>query len=94
MMRFLSLLLLGMCHCVVSGLVAMTVMRVLLFVLHVCMMRKCGNGGVVVSAGHVCGTPGSGIVYSADDVLGMSVVCMMRGLGGVCEMCMLFGSGR
>ena len=37
---------------------------------------------VVVSAGHVGGTRGSGIVSSAVVVLGM------RGVGGVCEMCM------
>ena len=52
----------------------MTVIRVLLFVLQVCMMRECeddcnagvGNGGgvVVVSAGHVGGSRGSGIVYA------------------------------
>ena len=65
MMRFISLLLLGMCPCVVSvvmwssvcevvvlyvdAVVAVTVMRVLLFVLHVCMLRECegdGNAGV------------------------------------------------
>ena len=56
MMRFLSLLLLGLCACVVSvvicsvcefvlvpyvdGMVAMTVMCVLLFVLHVCMLLR------------------------------------------------------
>ena len=45
---------------------------------------------VVVSAGHeyVGGTRGSGIVYSTADMLGMSVVHGMRGVGGVCEMCM------
>ena len=42
---------------------------------------------VVVSAGHVDGTRGSGIVSSAADVLGVSVVRGMRGVGGVCEMC-------
>ena len=34
------------------------------------------------------GTHGSGIVSSAADVLWMSVVSVMRGIGGVCEMCM------
>ena len=38
----------------------MTVMRVLLFVLHVCMLRECEGDGhagvVVVSSGHVGGT--------------------------------------
>ena len=31
----------------------------------------CGDGGVVVSAGHASGTHGSGIVSSAADVLGI-----------------------
>ena len=39
------------------------------------------------------GTRGSGIVSSAADVLGMSVVCGMRGVGGVCEMCMCLARG-
>ena len=41
---------------------------------------------VVVRAGHeyVGGTHGSGIVSSAADVLGMSAVRGMRGVGGVC----------
>ena len=44
---------------------------------------------VVVSAGHeyVGGTHASGNVYSAADV------CGMRGIGGVCEMCMYFARG-
>ena len=46
----------------------------------------------MVSTGHVRGTRGSGIVSSTDDVLWMSVVCGMRGLGGLCEMC-LAGDG-
>ena len=39
-----------------------------------------GDGGVevVVSAGHVGGTGGSGIVSSASDVLGMTVVRELR----------------
>ena len=51
-------------------------------------------GGVVaVSAGHehAGGTCGSGIVSSAADVLGMSVVLGMRGVGGVHEMCLARG---
>ena len=40
---------------------------------------------VVVSAGHVGGSRGSGIVSSAADVLWMSVVRGMRGVGGVCR---------
>ena len=79
------------CMCVV------TVMRVLLFVLHVCILRGCqgdgnagvGDGGsvVVVSAGNVGGIRGSGIVSSAADLLGM------RGVGGVCEICMCLARG-
>ena len=63
-----------------DAVVAVTVMCVLLFVLHVCILRDFegarvmemlvwGGGGVVVvvvSAGHVGGTRGSGIVSSAD----------------------------
>ena len=77
-----------------DAVVAVTVIRV---VLHVCMLRGCegdGNAGVgdrggvvVVSAGHMGGTGGSGIVSSADDVL------WMRGGGGVCEMCMCLARG-
>ena len=42
----------------------------------------------MVSAWHVGGTRGSDIVSSAADVLWMSVVRGVRGVGGVCEMCM------
>ena len=69
----------------VDAVVAVTVMRVLLFVLRVCMLREYegdGNAGVVVV------TRGSGIVSSAAVVLGMSVVRGMRGVGELCEMCM------
>ena len=50
---------------------------------------------VEVNAGHeyVDGTRGSGIVSSASDMLGMSVVRGMNGLGGVCEMCMCLTRG-
>ena len=41
----------------------------------------------MVSAGHVGGTRGSGIVSSAADVL------WMRGVGGLCEMCMCLALG-
>ena len=47
----------------------------------------------MVSAGHVGGTRGSGIVSSVTDVLWMSVVRRMRGIGGVCEMCMCLARG-
>ena len=45
----------------------------------------------MVSAGHVGGTGGSGIVSSAADVLWTNVVRGMRGVGGVCEMCLARG---
>ena len=48
---------------------------------------------VWVSAGHVCCTRRSGIVSSAADVLGMSVVRGIGGIGGVCEMCMCLARG-
>ena len=47
----------------------------------------------MVSAGHVDGTRGSGIVSTAADVLWMNVVRGMRGIGGVCEMCMCLARG-
>ena len=47
----------------------------------------------MVSAGHVGGTRGSGIVSSAADVLWMSVVRGMRGVGGFCEMYMCLARG-
>ena len=57
MMRFLSLLLLGLCVCevvvvpyVVRGVVAVTVMHVLLFVLHVCVLWE-GDGSAGVGSG-------------------------------------------
>ena len=46
---------------------------------------------VVVSAGHVGSTRGSGIVSSAADVLWMSVVPGVRGVGGVC-VCVWLGA--
>ena len=68
-------------------------MRVLLFVLDVSMLRGCedddnaavGDGGVFAgSVGHayVGSTGGSDIVYSEANVLVMSVVRGMRGVGG------------
>ena len=73
---------------------AVPVMHVLLFALHACMLRECegdrnagvgDRGVVVVSAGHVVGTRGSGIVSS--------VVRGMRGVDGVCGMCMCLARG-
>ena len=48
---------------------------------------------VVVSVGHVGGTSDPGSMSSAADVLWMSVVRGMRGVGGVCEMCMCLARG-
>ena len=47
----------------------------------------------MVSAGHESCTRGSGLVSSASDVLLMSVGRGMRGVGGVCEMCMCLARG-
>ena len=47
----------------------------------------------MVSAGHVGDTRGSGIVSSAGDVLWMSVVRGVRGVGEVCKMCMCLARG-
>ena len=50
---------------------------------------------VAVSAGHeyVGGTRGSGIVSNANNVLWISVVRGMRGIGGLCEnVCLAWGS--
>ena len=52
-------------------------------------------GVIVVSAWHeyVGGTHSSDSVCIAADVIGMSVVHGMRGVGGVCEMCMCLARG-
>ena len=47
----------------------------------------------MVSAGYVGGTRGSCSVPGAADVLGMSVVREMRGIGGMCKMCMCLDIG-
>ena len=56
-----------------------------------------GDGGgvfvVIVWHDYVRGTRGSVIVSIAADVQGMSVVPGMRGVGGVCEMCMCLARG-
>ena len=52
-------------------------MHVLLFVLHVCMLRECqgdGNAGVVAVSAYMGGTRGSGVLSTACDVLEMSEV--------------------
>ena len=65
--------------------VVVTVMCALLFVLYVCMLRGCEGddnaGVVVVSAGHVGGTHGLGIVSSTADLLWISMVHGVRGVG-------------
>ena len=53
----------------VDAVVAVSVMRVLLFVLRVCMLRECDGPRLtvisgVVSAGHVGGTRRSGTVFT------------------------------
>ena len=83
---------------------AVIVMRVLLFVLHVCIMREServhgnagvghGGGVVVMSAVHVGGTCGSSFVSIADDVLWTCVLHGIIGVGGVCKMCMCLARG-
>ena len=47
----------------------------------------------MVSAVHMGGTRGSGTVSSAADVLWMSMVRGVRGVGGLCEMCMCLTRG-
>ena len=47
----------------------------------------------MVSAGHVGGTRGQGMVSSAADVLWICVVRGMSGVDGVCEMCMCLARG-
>ena len=50
-----------------------------------------GSGGDVVAlSACMCGTRGSGVLSSTGDVLEMSVV---RGVGGVCDMCMCLARG-
>ena len=50
-------------------------------------MRGCGNAGVVAVSAYMGGT---GVLASACDVLEMSVV---RGVGGVGDMCMCLDRG-
>ena len=77
-----------------SAVAAVTVMHVLLFVLHVCVLGECEGarvtamlvwvrGGVVAVSACMSGGCGSGVLSSTGDVLEMSVV---RGVGGVCDM--------
>ena len=46
-----------------------------------------------MNAGHLGGLRGSGIVYSAADMIWMSLVRGMTGVGGVCEICMCLAQG-
>ena len=73
----------------VDAVVAVTVMHVLLFVLHVCMLRECE--GAWVTAMLLWGME-EVWVSSAADMLWMSVVCEMRGLGRVCAMCLAWAA--
>ena len=87
--------------------VAVTVMCALLFLFYVYMLRKCegdgnadvgaGGGVFVVSSGcrYRCGTCGSGVVSTANDVLELSVVRGVRGVDGVCvrSISVWFGAG-
>ena len=87
--------------------VSVTVMRVLLFVLHVCILRECEDARVTAMlvwgrkrcgcgecrTGNVGDTRRSGIVSSTADVLVMSVWHGIREVGGVCEMCMCVALG-
>ena len=78
--------------------------NVLLFVLHVYMLRECEGTRVMamlVWGKGICGcgecmggTRGSGVVSSADDVLEMSVVRGVRGGGGCAKcVCVWLGTG-
>ena len=87
---------------VVGAVVVVTVMHVPLFVLHVCFAARLlgcegdGNagvgsgGGVVAVSAYMAFTCGSGVLASACGMLEMSVV---RGVGGVCDMCMCLDRG-
>ena len=80
----------------VSAVVSVTVIRVLLFVWDVSVLRECksdGNAGVravgcvvtlSVGCDYMGSTCGSGIVSSTYE-------CGVRGVGGVCEICMCLG---
>ena len=84
--------------------VVVAVMRVLFFVLHVCMLRECeGDGNAVLGPAEVWLWLVRGVsiwrytwfrfVSTADDVIGMSVVRGVRVVGGVCEICMCLAWG-
>ena len=51
---------------------------------------RLGSGGGVAVNACMSGTRGSGILSSTGDMLEMSVV---RGVGGVCDMCMCLARG-
>ena len=71
--------------------VAITVMRVLLFLFHVFVLREyegVGDAGVVLAVSAGCefmsDTRGSGVESTANDVLEMSMLSGVRVVGGVC----------
>ena len=70
--------------------VAVNVMHVLLFVLHVCVLCEGGGNAGVGSGGGMSGTRGSDVLSSTGDVLEISVV---RDVVGVCDMCMCLARG-
>ena len=86
-------------RCDIRGLICVACSVVCVTCLYAARMLGCesdGNAGVGSGAGvaavsaYMGGTRGSGDLSSAYDVLEMSVV---RGVGGVCDMCMCFARG-
>ena len=82
---------------VVCAVVALTVIRVLLFMREVSMLIECdgdGNAGVGVGEcmGGICG---SGVVLIQETMkeMSVSVVRGVRGIGGVYEMCLCLTRG-
>ena len=70
----------------VDAVVVVTVMCVLLFVLHVCMLRECECARLTTMLVW-------SIMSSAADVIGISVVCGMRDVGRLCGMCICLARG-
>ena len=84
-----------MLPCVVGAVVALTVMRAL-FVCEVHMPNYCegdGNADVGAECEYMGCTRGSGVASNAANLLEMSVVRDVRGVGGVCKMCMCLAWG-
>ena len=94
----------------VDMVVAVTVLRVLLFVLHVCLLRECDGARLTamlvwamdeVSAGHVTGTRGSGIVdrprrsdCTAGQMYGEAGWWTTSGNNGLLPLAKVMGVGR